>query len=348
VHRRLRLEGARSPAAFPYPRWPDVTRRFGQLSPARVALLAAAAGYVVGAGYLILAILRSPSSTAAIGLLFVPFYAVVPSVVAGLLGGAGGYLWQWWRMPARRFSASTLVAATVLVAVIGIVGPCLIDKLQVALAVSRVAQMGAAELSTYFEHGSLRGDKFVLGAIAQSPFADAALLDRVAHLDDPSLHTRLESLFPLLGDNRRGFAVMRLIARHDNSGPETLRWLSWSTDDYVLGDVASNPKTPIEVLRRLAAKGGYLIEWGLARNPRTPVETLEKLADSENEYTRSGVARNPASSTEALARLEGDPVWHVRRGVAMNEAASSEQLERLANDANEQVRRAAMRDPARR
>lgn len=322
---------------------PEVAGRLASSLVVRVALLAGVAGYLLGAAVLVFAIFRSPSSTAGIALLFVPFYAAVPGGVGIALGAAAGHLWQWRREPARRIRPAHLVSACVFVGILATGGSILFDRLQVAAAVARVAEMNAAQLHAYFEQGALRSDKFVLGAIAMNRSADRALLDKVARLEDPSLHERMGSLFPLLGENRRGYAVMRLVARHENAGAETLRRLSASHDGYVLSAVAGNPETPGEVLRRLDEQAGYLIDWGLARNPRAPTEILARLASSENEYTRSSVARNPSTPGEQLARLAEDPVWHVRRDVAMNPTASPEQLLGLSKDTNEQVRRVAVR-----
>ena len=149
------------------------------------------------------------------------------------------------------------------------------------------------------------------------------------------------SLFPLLGENRRGLAVMRLVARHPNVAPSTLVHLSHSPDGYVLGEVGGNHKTPTEVLERLHARGDYRIEWGLARNPSSPAEILHGLASAENEYTRGSVARNPGTRVADLEALARDPVWHVRRSVAMNAVVPDALLERLARDSDDRVKRVA-------
>jgi hypothetical protein len=296
---------------------------------------------VAGALVLVWSILQSPSSTAAIGLLFVPFVALLPGLFGCVVGGAAAFLWRWWGTPERSWSPAVMLAAASLVLLLGGTGIWLAKNLRLWGAVDRVLQMEATELSSYFARGALREDRFVLGAIAQNPAADAALLEAIAHRDDPALHERMGSLFPLLGTNRRGLAVMRLVARHPNVTTAALVHLSQSPDGYVLGEVAGNEKTPVDLLRRLHARGGYLMEWGLARNPRTPPEILHTLASSSNEYTRGSVAHNSATRTEDLEQLVGDPVWHVRRSVAMNPAAPEELLERLAGDGDDRVSRVA-------
>ncbi len=149
------------------------------------------------------------------------------------------------------------------------------------------------------------------------------------------------SLFPMLGENRKGLAVMRLVARHPNVEVETLVRLAASADDYVLGDVVMNSKTPLEILRKAHRKGGYLIEWGLAYNPKCPADILSALAESSNEYTRSPVAKNPGTPLEQVRMLARDPVWHVRRAAAYHPSVPDDLLEELVQDPDEHVRRSA-------
>lgn len=310
-------------------------------TPWRLGLLAGGIGYLGGAAALSAAILRSTSSTAAIGFLFIPFVALVPGALSFAAGTSAAILWQSWRAPTRRWSFAPLASAFTLLVVLGGSGFFLAKNLRVMHAVDAALAMDVPQLSAYFARGHLRRDAFVLGAIAQNPAADAELLDGIARLEDDSLHTAMGSLFPLLGENRKGLAVMRLVARHANVEEPTLVWLSRSPDDYVLGDVAANRKTPVDVLTRLHGRGDYLIEWGLARNPRTPPAILQQLSSSSNEYTRSSVATNPGANPVDLERLARDPLWHVRRGVAANRVVAREVLEPLARDDDERVARAA-------
>jgi hypothetical protein len=309
--------------------------------PWRCGLVAGALGYVAGAAVLVGAILDSPSSTAAIGFLFVPFCAVVPGLLGFALGCSVVYLVRWRRAPSRRPGVAALVSLAVLVLMLVGGGLVLAENGRRLYAVETVLAMDTAGLSGYFERGALRRDKFVLGAIAQNPAADALLLDEISQLEDPSLHGKMGSLFPVLGGNQRGLAVMRLVARHANVSTTTLVRLSRSPDAYVLSDVAGNAKTPVEELRSLRAQGGYLIEWGLARNPSTPSDALHDLAASENQYTRGSTAGNSGTPPEDLERLARDSVWHVRRSVAANPQAPPALLERLSADPDPRVARTA-------
>jgi hypothetical protein len=111
---------------------------------------------------------------------------------------------------------------------------------------------------------------------------------------------------------------MRLAARDANTAPEALERLAASTNEYVLGDVAGNPKLSEATLRKLANHGGYLVEWGLAHNRSAPRDILSRLAGSPNDYTRGYVAANPNAPAEVLAALSKDVVKHVRVSVAQN------------------------------
>ncbi|MHC4448132.1 MAG: hypothetical protein ACYSXF_10185, partial [Planctomycetota bacterium] len=190
--------------------------------PWRAGLVAGVLGYAAGAAVLVAAILASPSSTAAIGFLFVPFYAVVPGLLGFALGCSTAYVVRWRRAPGRRPGAAVLVSLVVLVLMLAGGGLTLAKNGRRMHAVETVLAMDTARLAAYLERGALRRDKFVLGAIAQNPAADASLLDEIAQLEDPSLHRKMGSLFPVLGGNQRGLAVMRLVARHANVSTTTL------------------------------------------------------------------------------------------------------------------------------
>src|SRR5439155_6127107 len=131
-----------------------------------------------------------------------------------------------------------------------------------------------------------RDDVLFLAAVAQNPAATSAILDEIAHRRDRKLHEKLYGSSRVLGANRRGLAVMRLVALHPNVTEATLVHLADSRNEYVINSVLGSPKTPEAVLRRYAGRGNYLFDWGIGHNPRTPPDLLAPLADSANEYTR--------------------------------------------------------------
>jgi hypothetical protein len=92
-----------------------------------------------------------------------------------------------------------------------------------------------------------------VGAVAQNPAASEALLDRIARLPDPRLHEAVGSLWNVMGANRQGLAVMRLLCQNPNTGGATLSYLaaqSRSTD--MLREVLRHPKTPLPAIEGLA------------------------------------------------------------------------------------------------
>ena len=207
-----------------------------------------------------------------------------------------------------------------------------------SFAVNQVRTKNESELSKFLDSSLFRNNKYALGALAQNPEVLAADLDRVARMWNPELHQRMWSIWPVMEGNGKGLAVMRLIARNKNVSEDTLAYLSKSPDEYVLGAVAANSKTPISIIRELFKTDHYLLEWGLARNPKAPADILEKLAESSNEYTRSSVARNSGTPVKALVQLAKDSVVSVRRGVASNPHTPIESIESLANDSDGVVR----------
>jgi hypothetical protein len=204
--------------------------------------------------------------------------------------------------------------------------------------------MSETELESALDRPDLASNKFVLGAVAQNPNATAAILHRIAILQRADLHEPMGSVFDLLGRNRNGLAVMRLVARHLNTSAEDVERLASSKNEYVLGDVAGNPKVSEQTLWKLAdraAQGVYLIEWGLARNPKAPKDVLSRLAGSSNQYARSSVAANPQTPVPALISLSSDRISQVRVGVAINPSAPRSIQEKLVKDSDEIVRRSA-------
>ena len=137
----------------------------------------------------------------------------------------------------------------------------------------------------------------------------------------------------------------------------------------VLDLVASNPKTPTRVLRRLCggwwgwvrtdlrvaqnrgATAGLLgelaksLDWELryvaAWHPKAPVSALRRLARDESSQVRAAVAHAVSAPTGVLEDLASDrDVW-VRRNVAWNQSTPGGALEALLGDRLAVVRAAA-------
>ena len=81
-------------------------------------------------------------------------------------------------------------------------------------------------------------------------------------------------------------------------------------------NVAANPSTPVEVLKKLAGDRNCDVRAIIARNPNTPTEILEILVKlSEDEYyddVRDAVAGNPSTPVEVLKKLAEDEYGFIR------------------------------------
>ena len=287
---------------------------FSARPEARFALAAGIAGALAAAAISVKGIFASASSTAAIGFIFVPLIAAAAAVPAGVWGLALGCVWLALRGERRYFRAVLVAAWAVTLAVPAVLGREVWRGLALERAVAEVNAMGAAQLEQAFGESPWREDRFFLGAIAQNTAAGEALLERIAQLPDPALYEPMGSVWNVLGGNRKGLAVMRLVAAHPNVAPATLEKLAERPhNEYVLHEVLRNPKTPLSVLERHAASSSYLVEWGLALNPNTPSAVLERLSRSSDLYTRMNLTQNAAVPREILERLAKDPDEHLAR-----------------------------------
>ncbi len=304
----------------------------------QIAFLWTAFGFVGVAAVFFISIFRSTSSTAAIGIIYIPLYAAPFAALFFVFGYCLPDLVNWRK--GKTTELSVLVKLRTVVAVILLISGIsyAIYGILLTITVNQVQTLDEPGLNKFLEGSMFRNNKYALGALAQNPNARTPVLDRVALMPNPELHHRMGSVWPVMGENGKGLAVMRLVAMHKNVSEATLVKLSRSPDEYVLNAVAANPKTPVTIIRELSDKGGYLAQWGLAVNPNAPADILKKLAETGDQYARSSVARNSGTPIETLARLAKDPVWHVRRDVVSNPHTPSRTIESLSDDPDERVR----------
>jgi hypothetical protein len=272
------------------------------------ALWTGIAGGVAAAVLSTVSIFSSASSTAAIGFIFVPFVAIAAMVGSGIWGFALGCVWSSVR-GVQRYAPALLAAAWVLaLAVPAAIGWEAWRGLALQGAVRAVRGMTAGELDEVFGRSRWNRDKYFLGALVQNGAASPALLDRIAALPDAELYDSMGSLWDVMGENRKGIAVMRLLAHHPNTRGDTLARLADGPHaDKLRHELARNPNTPAGVLARWFDSTDYLVEWGLALNPRTPPVVMERLSRSADRYTRMNLTYNAATPAAILERLAQDP-----------------------------------------
>ena len=250
------------------------------------ALWTGLAGGLAAAVVSVMGILKSGSSTAAIGFIFVPFVAAIVAIPAGIWGLALGHVWLHQRGVRHSSHPALLAAACVFaLAVPAVIGWETWRGLELERAVLDVSRMDGRRLDEAFERSPLNRDKYFLGAIAQNTEASAELLDRIAALPGDDYYEPMGSFWNVTGGNRKGLALMRLIAYNPNV----------------------SPATPMKVLEPHFDSTDYLVEWGLALNPNTPPAVMERLSKSKDLYTRMNLTYNKATPTEILKRLAQDP-----------------------------------------
>jgi hypothetical protein len=220
----------------------------------------------------------------------------VRAVPYAIFGASLRYIIRWRRTGTRRVSFKVALACALAVA-LGTWGVYYFGRGLLLMAVTRqIRTLDHSRLNDFLRGSVFRNDKYVLGAATENPHIDGEMLHEIALKKDPGLHRKMWSLFPIMGDNGKGLAVMRLVVLNPKVRADTVELLSKSSDEYVLGDIAGSDKASVGTLRRLYAKGGDLIEWGLVRNPNTPSDLLEKLKKSDDQFTRE-MARYREAST---------------------------------------------------
>jgi hypothetical protein len=284
------------------------------VSEARWALWSGICGALATAALSVKGIFASDSSTAALGFIYLPLVAAAGAIPVAAWGAALGHVVLRWRGAVRSPPIVLLAALAVSGALPALVAVEIARGLRLEAAVREVHSMDVARLERAYEDSPFKADRYFLGALAQHPSAGANLLGRIAALRDAELFEPMGSLWDVMGSNRKGLSVMRLVARHPNTDAATLAKLAADQNaPRVIYELAANPKTPMRVLERWFDSTDDLVEHGLALNPGTPQRVLERLAASPNRQTRVSLTQNKETPREILERLAQDSDQGVAR-----------------------------------
>lgn len=195
-------------------------------------------GALAVAALLLKGLFAATTATAVLGIVAVPLLAAFAAIPIGIWGAALGHVVL--RLRGRVQGPRTvLVAALVVAASL----PALVARevhrgLGLEAAVREARAMEVARLEAAFDASPWRGDRYFVAALAQHPGASPRLLARIAAETDPALREPLGSLWDVMGENREGLSVMRLVARHPNTGADTLARLAADADEQVARDAA--------------------------------------------------------------------------------------------------------------
>ena len=240
-------------------------------------------GALIFGGLQLASIFRSTSSTAPVGLIFILVWCLLAFALFFIFGYGIAYIRN---QGIKNLSFQVIAIALFIVCMTGYLGKEVITGFLVMKVISEVEQTeNNEELTTIFNQ-FLGKNKFVLGAIAQKQTVSSELLDMIAYLPDPELYDEMGSLFPVLGKNGKGLAVMRLVVSNNNVSASTVEFLAAHTQqEYVLGTIAGSQKASETTLRRLEQKQNYLIDWGLAQNQNTPQDVFVRLLKRGDDFT---------------------------------------------------------------
>jgi hypothetical protein len=251
---------------------------------------------------------HGPSSVgSSLGLAFLPFETLFYALPTFIFGWSLGYI-------IRGMLLKTLLLLPTLLSLVIIFGFAyyfilpifsFIRAYQTVLELREMDGQALSEATLYYQRDKRsKYTPFYFAAIVQNPKINPQTLHQIALMQDPFLYEPMWSPWGLMGDNRRGRAVMRLIVKNPRVQVNTLEALIESGDGMVLDDIAISKNTPVELLTKIHEKsqGAY----GLAYNPKTPPQILEDLAQkhSNNKYILMKIEANQNAPQALRSKLK--------------------------------------------
>ena len=248
------------------------------------------------------AIFQSRSSTAAIGLLFLPFYALFASFMAWLFGNFR----QHKNTLVRGIGWMSLLISIAIPAMLAFQGIESITKNR-----ERDQQYQASRVEIE------RNKKFIAEMLAQNPGQEAVVIEQLVS----AYATNRNFLLPLLESKYISPETLDRLANSDDLGivlsalrnplcpAKTLNrvYRTHAYPDYFFQALAAHQNTPPELLRELyrrPAKINYLNR-AFAANPATPTDILSEIASStRDKYVIQGLLKNSKLSCSLLPSIE--------------------------------------------
>jgi hypothetical protein len=255
----------------------------------KIYALAAVAGFLLAAAWVLYAVFTSTSSTAAIGLIFVPFYGLGGAFLGCAVAYVGFALADAYAGRKAWHSAPVLVSGLLLAAA-ALFGSALLLERH-ALSVASDPRATPEMLAEISQSWIPLGRRNVDIALMKNPATPAALLTAVvedgrdgymlslagAHVNTP-LPVLEKIAAGLLGYERMGglathpritpAMVERLASAGRNDFPSDVEYKLYQT--YVLAALVRNPATPQALFDRIAAQEApeYFLALAVLRSPR--------------------------------------------------------------------------------
>ncbi|MBX3651829.1 MAG: hypothetical protein KF771_10710 [Burkholderiales bacterium] len=284
-----------------------------KFSRRRIYLLFAAAGFLLAAAWVLHAVFTSTSSTAAIGLIFVPFYGLGGAILGCAVAYVGFALADVFA-GRRAWHSSPVLFSGLLLAAAALFGSTLLLERN-ALAVALDPRAPPEMLEEISRSWIPLGRRNVDIALMKNPATPAALLTAVVE------------------DGRDGYLVS-LAGAHVNTPLPVLEKIAAGPIGYErMGGLATHPRLTPAMAERLANVGpgdfGSGVEYklyqtyvlaALVRNPATPQAVFDRLAAREapEYFLALAVLRSPRASCRQLAQT-GSTGGEVLHSTAMSE-----------------------------
>lgn len=110
-------------------------------------------------------------------------------------------------------------------------------------------------------------------------------------------------ILSFMAQNESDPTILGRIARSSRVQPDTLVQLIDNSDEGVRVWAASNPRTPVEALRKSARRGTPQVRRAIAQNRAGNLELLRYLADDPEEEVRRAVMNNPRTPDELSQQI---------------------------------------------
>lgn len=297
----------------------------------------AVVGAIAAGGLDLWSISNKTSSTASIGILFIPRSMAIGAGIFALIYVCGYYLMHAHQILSRSIHKIALrILALIIIVASGYFAAVTLRRVYV-FEVLHGSVSSLVYIEKAYRSALRKKDYFVLSAVGSNSYTPREILLEMAKSDDPGMHMKRHGFIQLF--DRDELAVLRKVIRNQNMPAEAIQYLAESPNEYVLSDVAWHRDTPVPLLRKILDKNDTYLIWGsLAGNPNTPVDILERLAQKKNRHTNITLSRNPHTPLPILKVLAKSHDYFVRGTVARNPAIDTELMLQLAKDENDKVR----------
>lgn len=242
-------------------------------------------------------IIQSRSSTAAIGVLFLPFYACV----------SGALAWGFENLKKSTDSKRKRGSWVLLAGAIGVNGVLIYGGFK-TINTNKERDLQQKIRSETIEKNrqwikenlakQVGNEEAWLSSLAEEKKEDSTFL--LPLLDQKQLPaTALEKLA-----TKDDMGVVLQVARHKNTPPTVLEkiYANKQYPEYFYQALATNPNTPVEILQKLHDKPSYMnnLDQNLAENPSIKKETLKQIANSKKVLTLWNTISNPVCDCEII------------------------------------------------